>query len=77
MKSLGPDPWPPGSTKSPIFWNFEVNLKNYIRNLKSGIIGKSFSNQILEEQGKVQLLLENLYHFSHFFSHRSGIRSGF
>jgi hypothetical protein len=29
-----------------------------------GIFGKSFSNQILVEQGKVQLLLEKPCHFS-------------
>jgi hypothetical protein len=32
MKSLGLDPWPSGSSKSPIFPNFEVNLTKYIRN---------------------------------------------
>jgi hypothetical protein len=35
MKSLGLDPWPSESSKSPIFPNFEVNLTKYIRNLKS------------------------------------------
>jgi hypothetical protein len=34
MKCLGLDLWPPGSSKSPIFPKFEVNLTKYIRNLK-------------------------------------------
>jgi hypothetical protein len=34
------------------------------------------SNQILVEQGKVQLLLEKPFHFSEKKSQKSGIRSG-
>jgi hypothetical protein len=41
MKSLGLDPWPPGSSKSPIFPNYEVNWTKYIRNLKSADHGRT------------------------------------
>jgi hypothetical protein len=40
------------------------------------IFGKSFSNQILVEQGKVKFLLEKPCHFQNFFSQKSGISSG-
>jgi hypothetical protein len=38
---VGLDPWPPGSSKSPIFPNFEGNLTKYIRNLKSADHGRT------------------------------------
>jgi hypothetical protein len=42
-----------------------------------GILGKSFSNQILVEQEKVQLLLEKPCHFSEFFFLKNqDLRSG-
>jgi hypothetical protein len=41
-----------------------------------GILGKSFSNQILVEQGKVQLLLKNRAIFQKKITQKSGIRSG-
>jgi hypothetical protein len=41
MKSLGLDTWPSGSSKSPIFPNFEVNLIKYIRNLKFADHGRT------------------------------------
>jgi hypothetical protein len=41
MKSLGLDPWPAGSSKSPIFSNFEVNVTKYIRNLNSANYGRT------------------------------------
>jgi hypothetical protein len=47
MKSLGLDSWPPGSSKSPIFPNFEVNLTKYIRTLKSADHGRTFFFTIL------------------------------
>jgi hypothetical protein len=41
IKFLVLDPWPPGSSKSPIFPNFEVNLTKYIRNLKFADHGRT------------------------------------
>jgi hypothetical protein len=41
LKSFRLDSWPPGSSKSPIFPNFEVDLKKYIWKLKSADHGKT------------------------------------
>ena len=41
LKFLGLDPWPPGSSKSPIFAIFEANLKKYIRNLRAAVDGRA------------------------------------
>jgi hypothetical protein len=45
-----------------------ILVSTLLKSFSFGIFEKSFSYQILVEQGKVQLLLEKLCHFSQFFS---------
>jgi hypothetical protein len=56
-------------------WAFS-NSFNLPEPFPFGIFVKSFSNQILVEQGKVQLLLKNRAIFQKKNTQKSGIRSG-
>jgi hypothetical protein len=63
LKSLRLDPWPAGSSKSPIFPNFEVDLKKYIRKLKSADQGRTLfgpSTSLLHKNCRGVLPLDRL-----------------